>query len=171
VTRTPAAEPATLDLLEVGRRGPSRRTVLLVVVPLLALVATAVLVDQRARAAETTQVAACASRTQAVIHEETARMSGILGYVEPVWSYRLPPGIERRIAAMVSEAAVGTDRPLARVRRNCAAVEVLALHPGLRERQTACVQLLDTYTSFLRGVVRDGSRAAGAWPETDSTGC
>jgi hypothetical protein len=173
-TSGPSRPPSAgggVDVLEVGRRGPSRRTSLLVVLPLVALLAAGVLVDQKARAAETNRLETCATRTHAAIHEATARMSGILGYVRPVWSDRVPRRVARSLEEMVSQAAVGTDRPLTRVRSSCAAVDVASLHAGLRQRRAACVQLLDTFTRFLRAVALDGSRATGEWPEDDELGC
>jgi hypothetical protein len=160
-----------VDVLEVGRSGPTRRTLVLLAVPLLVVAASLLLVDQKARATEAAGLDRCATRTHAAVHEATARMAGILGYVRPVWSYRIPRHVERSLDALVSRSAAGAGGPLQQVRRSCAAVDVLAVHPGLRSRQAACVGLLDTYARFLREVVRDGHRATGEWPEDDGSGC
>ncbi|MDX6326635.1 MAG: hypothetical protein QOK15_2989 [Nocardioidaceae bacterium] len=171
MTRTAPPASGPLDVLEVGRRGPSRRTVLLVVVPLVVVLATGLLVDQRARAAETSRLEACAARTHAAIQLASERMSGILNYVRPVWAYATPPRVERSLQGMVSEAARGAGPPLLRVRRDCAAVEVMALHSRLRGRQAACVGLLDAYVQFLRAIAGDGDRASGEWPANDERAC
>jgi hypothetical protein len=57
------------------------------------------------------------------------------------------------------------------VRHGCAAVDVAALHAGLRARQAACLRLLDTFTGFLRTVTADGGRAFEEWPEDDASDC
>ena len=169
-TQTTATGPAP-DILQVGRRGPSRRTVLLVVVPLVLVLLAWVLVDQRARAAETSRLDSCATRTHAVIHNATDRMAGILNYTKPVWDYRIPPHVKRSLDAMVSRAAFGADQPLERVRRSCGNVRVASLHAGLRDRQAACMQLLDSFARFLRGIAADAAVATGEWPEDDGQSC
>jgi hypothetical protein len=83
----------------------------------------------------------------------------------------MPQHVERSLDTMVSRSAVSAGRPLVRARRSCAGVQVLSLHAALRDRQTACVQVLDTYAGFLRSVAADGSRAAGEWPEGEAPGC
>jgi hypothetical protein len=98
-------------------------------------------------------------------------MAGILDYVRPVWADHLPRRVERGLSAMVSETAAAADPALARVRRSCAAVRVLPLHPGLGARRDACVGLLDTYRGFLRRVAADGRRGAGTWPEDTRSRC
>lgn len=169
---TSAAVEPPPDVLQLGRRGPSRRTVLLLTVPLVLVLLAGVLADQRARAAETTRLNTCATRTHHAVDDATARVSGILAYVRPVWPYRLPRHVQRSLDGMVSEAAVGTDRPLAGVRRSCAAVDILPLHAALRQRRAQCLQLLDTFIGFLRGIAQDGSRAAGEWPiDVVGAGC
>ena len=165
-----ATDPAP-DLLEVGKRGPARRTIVLAVAPLVLVLLAGVLADQRARAAESSRLDTCATRTHAVIHDATDRMAGILNYTKPVWDYRIPPRVKRSLDAMVSRSARRAEPPLDRAQRSCGAVEVGSLHTGLRDRQAACVQLLDTFARFLRGVAADASVAAGDWPEDVASGC
>jgi hypothetical protein len=159
--------PPDVDVLEVGRRGPSRRTVLLVVVPLVALLAALLVVDQKARAAETSRVEGCAARTHAAIHVASERMSGILNYVRPVWAYETAPHVHRSLMGMVSRTALHAGSSLVQVRRSCAAVDVLAVHPGIRAHRDACVAVLDAYARFLRAVTGDGDVASGNWPDDE----
>lgn len=168
VTRTLARE---VDVLEVGRTGPSCRTVLVAVVPLVLVLLAVVLVDQRARAAENARLDTCATRTHAAVQEATARMAGILNYTKPVWDYRIPPRVKRSLDAMVSRSARRAELPVERARRSCDAVQVGSLHTGLRDRQAACLQLLDTFAGFMRGVAADAGVASGEWPEDVASGC
>jgi hypothetical protein len=163
--------PSDVDVLEVGRRGPSRRAVLLVVVPLVALLAALLFVDQKARAAETSRVDGCAARTHAALQVAGEQMSGILNYVRPVWAYETAPHVHRSLMGMVSRTARHARAPLQRVRRDCAAVEVLSLHSGLRAHRDACVAVLDAYARFLRAITGDGDVASGAWPDDDELAC
>ncbi len=167
-------ESGAPELLTLGRAGtardrsrPSRRTVLLVLAPLLLLATVALGVDLQVRRSEAAGLDRCADRSRAAIHDATARVAGTIAYVRPVWAYKTPPEVRRGLHRMVSKAATGADKPLAAVRRSCAAVEVVGMHTALRGRRAACLRLLDLHAMHLRAVVRDGSRGFGPWPGDD----
>ena len=134
----------------------------LLVVGLLALVA-----DHRIRGREDRALDACSSRTGEAFARAAAPVDAMASYVRPVLENGPTPRLRRGMYALVSDAAGGSEAHLARVARECWAIEVLWAHPAARARQEACVRAIDERAAFLRAVARRGHEAfRGARPRS-----
>lgn len=143
------------------RREPLPRRVLVVATALVLLAAIAGwLVDRRVAGREERALAACEEAADRAVDRAFAPVRSSLEYVRPVLSGAPPGRLRRGMYAIVSEAALGAQGRLDGVRADCAAVDVVWVHPALRERRDDCVRRLDGHGALLRAIAADG-RAIG----------
>lgn len=158
------------DTLEIGREGPTRRTIAVVLV-LTALVAGgAYAVDARMRAAETRSVEACATHAVAAARESWSPVLAMSGYVRPVLDASGSGSLRRAMYALVRRSAQDADAPLTTAAAACRRVDVFPLHGDLVRRRDGCLQALEAQRRFLDRVARNGAAIAEEWPAT-LTGC
>jgi hypothetical protein len=164
----PETEAEVLEAAPTKRL--SRRRRLAVVTLVVALGITAFLVDRRSRAGEEQELADCGSRAAAAVEQAytpiEARWARARRDLDGGASLMVRYGIYRQL----SDSADGASSTVARARRTCAEVSVLAVHPALVTRRDACLRLLDEHVDFLAQVGRSGVTLNGAWPQP-LTGC
>lgn len=149
------------------RREPLPRRVLVVVGVLVVLVAAAGwLVDRRVAAREERALAACERTADQRVDQAYAAVRSSLEYVRPVLSSSPPGDLREGMYAILSQAARGADVRLDDVRGDCADLEVVWVHGGLRERRDACVRRIDGHQALLRAIAADGAAVGTGLPST-----
>jgi hypothetical protein len=158
------------ESLTFGRRGPSRRVSVVLLVVTLVAGSAAYFADHRLRLHEHRALDACAAEAVVAAREAWSPVLAMSGYVRPVLDAASSPSLRRDMYRLMRSAAAGTAVPLDRARAGCRQVHVLPLHHDLAQRRDGCVRALDAQRHFLTALSRDGATIASTWPVT-LTGC
>jgi len=137
-------------------RGPSRRTVVVVVVLAALVLAAGYLADRRVRGTESAAVERCAEEAHTTVERRESRVYAMAAYVRPALYGRFPGAVGDGLLEMVSTEARAVVGTLDEARAGCAAVAVLPHHTDLKERRAACLDFLDQHVAFLSRAAVDG---------------
>lgn len=137
-------------------RGPSRRTVVvLVLLPALVL-AGGYLADRHVRGTESAAVQRCAEEAHTTVQRRESRVHAMAAYVRPALYGRFPGAVGDGLLEMVSTEARAVVGTLDEARAGCAAVALLPHHSDLKQRRAACLAYLDEHAAFLSRAAADG---------------
>lgn len=149
--------------LAVGRTGPrrpSRRQLVLAVVGLVLLAATAVLVtvDQRRLQRETTGVATCLTRGEEAALFADRRLSAMVGYLAPARAREYEgsvDAVDRLVSELMARAANDARVPVAEAAQRCERLAVRRWHPGTDAARDNVVSYLRARLDSLDAIVAD----------------
>lgn len=153
------SSPAEMEFISHDARGPSRRTLVVAVVVLIALVVLGLLGDRWLRANESAELERCAQQVHTVVPRKEARVTAMAAYVRPALYGNFPGEVGDGLSGMISREAQAVVGAFGALRAQCSQVSVFFLHDDLQRRKAACVGYLDAHEAYLQRVAEDGLSA------------
>jgi hypothetical protein len=156
------------DVVEFdGRRGWSRRTWVVGLSALAAVLTVGWLVDDRARTAGEETLAACTAQAEVALARQEERFEFMADYLRPALLALPVEGRDSLYALMSRTASENVPRVRAALDR-CTEVQPAWFHPDLRSRRDAVVDHLSATVTVVESIEADGERYYRDTPELDA---
>lgn len=156
------------DVVEFdGRRGWSRRTWVVALTALTAVLAVGWLVEDRARTAGEEALAACTAQAEVALTRQEERFEFMADYLRPALLALPVEGRDSLYALMARTASENVPRLRAALDL-CAEVRPAWFHPDLGSRRDAVVEHLTATVAVVESIESDGERYYRDTPELDA---
>ena len=161
----------TSETLEYAgrRRRFSARAWIVIGVAAAVVASTIYLVERREYSRESSELAACAARADAVIDRQLAAIVAFAACSRSTLTGTASGGREEIVYQVISDFAAGRTIDLSAARNSCTQVRVLPIHFKLKSARRSCITAIAKVVAYIRSVVADGSNAYADKPPVD--GC
>jgi hypothetical protein len=159
----PAADVVEFD----GRRGWSRRTWVVALTVLGAVLGAAWVWQDRARAAVEAELATCATGAEAALQRQDERFEYMADYLRPALIALPVEGRDSLYALMARTASESVPR-VREALDTCRGVQASWVHRDLRSRRDALVEHLAATVTVLQAIEEDGREYYRDTPELDA---